>query len=122
MTQNNFIQKGLIVGMVVLFLTIGLSPIINAQQSSSFGSMRVYVYTYGHQEIPISGATVVLLDQDKHNFIRIGWTFAGGKTFYLLPVGHTYVIYILFLPGRLHSTSVKVTTNDEHEYVFIWVQ
>jgi len=31
MTQNNIVKKGLIVGIVLLFLTIGFSPIITAQ-------------------------------------------------------------------------------------------
>jgi hypothetical protein len=47
MTQHNVTHKGLIVGIVLLFLTIGFSPIINAQDNTkSIGSVPITILEY----------------------------------------------------------------------------
>ena len=115
-----YLEKCFVVGIIFLFLTIGFSPIIKAQpQPSSVGSLMVCVVIPGHQEHPVFGALVVLVDKDKHSFIRFGLTdFSGYKTFNLLPVGHTYVICVLFFQyGHLRSASAEVTTRDDSEWV-----
>jgi hypothetical protein len=120
MTQNNIIKNGFAIGIIFLFLTIGFSPIIKAQpQPPSVGSLVVHVVYRGHQDHAIPGVLVVLADKDKHNFFRLGLTdFFGDKTFYLLTIGHTYVIRVLFIHyGHLHFSSVNVTTDDNFEYV-----
>jgi hypothetical protein len=118
-------RKCLAIGIIILFLTIGFSPIINAQlQQSSVGSLMVRVVIRGHQDYPVVGALVVLVDKDKHSLIRFGLTdFSGDKTFYLLPIDDTYVIRVLFHHyGHFHSTSVKVTTYDSDEWVLLRFQ
>jgi hypothetical protein len=47
MIQNTIIKKGLIVGIVLLFLTIGFSPIITAQDNTkSIGSVPITILEY----------------------------------------------------------------------------
>jgi len=119
-------RKCLAIGIILLFLTIGFSPIINAQpQQSSVGSLMVcVVIEEGHQNLPVFGALVVLVDKGKHSLIRFGLTdFTGFKIFYLLPIGYTYVIHVLFYRyGHFHSTTVKVTTYDGDEWLLLRFQ
>ena len=87
---------------------------------SSLGSLTAFVVLSGHQDIFIRTATIVLVDENNHNFIRIGWTFSGSKTFYLLPMGHTYVLHVLFISYiGFYSASVKVTTDDYDDYAIV---
>lgn len=53
MTQNTIIKKGLIVGIILLFLTIGFSPIINAQDNTILPKLSPIPQTIGNVPITV---------------------------------------------------------------------